>query len=91
MARTNVADESGVRVMADRCSTCIFRPGNLMDLQAGRVKDMLATIEQTQGCIPCHQTLDDEKQAVCRGQYEALRTQPLQLAERMGMIVEWPP
>lgn len=85
----NVADETGVRVMAERCSTCIFRPGNLMHLQSGRVKDMMETVRATEGCIPCHQTLGDEKQAVCRGQFEAAKTQPLQIAERLGYIVDW--
>lgn len=87
----NVADENGVRVMAERCATCIFRPGNLMELRSGRQKDMLDEIKRIDGCILCHEMLDDEIQAVCRGQFEALKTQPLQVAERMGKIVEWTP
>lgn len=87
MSRHNIADETGVRVMAERCSTCIFRPGNLMHLQPGRVKEMVAKVRATEGCIPCHKTLGDEKQAVCRGQFDVAKTQPLQVAERLGMIV----
>lgn len=73
--------------MAERCPTCIFAPGNRMHLQPGRVKGMLAEVERHQSCIPCHETLDDEQQAVCRGQFDTLKTQPLQIAERLGAIV----
>jgi hypothetical protein len=59
-----------------------------MELRSGRQKDMLDEIKRIEGCIPCHETLDDEIQAVCRGQFEALKTGPLQVAERMNMIVE---
>jgi hypothetical protein len=85
--RFRVADESGVRVMAERCSTCIFHPGNRMHLQPGRVRQMLADVRRKDGCIPCHETLDDDVQAVCRGQYDVLQTAPLQIAERLGYIV----
>ena len=75
--------------MAERCPTCIFRPGNQMHLRPGRQRDMLAEVRRNDSCIPCHETLEDELQAVCRGQYEVFQTQPLQIAERLGMIVEW--
>jgi hypothetical protein len=87
VSRVNVADETGVRVMAERCLTCIFHPGNLMDLRSGRVKGMLAEVRRTEGCIPCHETLDDDMQAVCFGQFSVLKTQPLQIAERLDRIV----
>lgn len=89
--RHNVADESGVRVMAEKCPTCIFRPGNPMGLHRGRVGEMLAQVRKNDSCISCHETLDDEKQAVCRGQFDVLKTQPLQIAERLDMIVWHPP
>ena len=85
--RHNVADETGVRVMAERCSTCIFHPGNRMHLKPGRVREMLMHVRRHESCIPCHETLDDEKQAVCRGQFDALKTAPLQIAERLGVII----
>ena len=37
---TPVYDKAGLHVMAEPCSTCIFKPGNLMRLSKGRVKDM---------------------------------------------------
>ena len=85
----NVADHTGVRVMAERCPTCIFWPGNLMHLQPGRVREMLAEARAADSCIVCHSTMDAEHQAVCRGQYDVLQTQPLQVAERLGYIVWW--
>lgn len=73
--------------MEERCPTCIFRPGNKMGLRPGRRKEMLAEARRNEGCIPCHETYDDKVQAVCRGQFDALKTQPLQIAERLDMIV----
>lgn len=83
-----VFSDGVVRVKAERCSTCIFRPGNLMHLQPGRVREMVAKVKRDESCIPCHDTFDDEKQAVCRGQFDAAPTAPLQIAERLGLI-EW--
>jgi hypothetical protein len=87
MTRYRIADEAGVRVMAERCPTCIFRPGNLMHLQPGRVRDMVAEVKRREGCIPCHATFDDDVQAICRGQFDTVKTQPIQVAERLGLIV----
>lgn len=75
--------------MAERCPTCIFRPGNLMHLQSGRVKDMLDKTRRADSCIPCHESMEDDLQAVCRGQFDVLKTTPLQLAERLGCVVWW--
>lgn len=74
--------------MRERCSTCIFRPGNRMQLQPGRVRGMVAEVKRNEGCIPCHKTLDLPEQAVCRGQFDTAKTQPLQIAERLDLI-EW--
>lgn len=70
---TPVFDENTyrVRLMAQRCATCIFRPGNRMHLQPGRVKDMVETCIAKEGHVVCHDTLrhaDTELPgAVCRG------------------------
>jgi hypothetical protein len=73
--------------MAERCGSCIFRPGNRMSLRPGRVRDMLREVKVNDGCIPCHETTDNEKQAVCRGQFDTYKSAPLQIAERLGKIV----
>lgn len=75
-----------VHVQRRMCSTCIGRPGNLMQLEPGRVEGMIEAVERDQSCIPCHKTLGEPVQAVCRWQYDEHRTQPLQVAQRMGCI-----
>src|SRR6185437_6758472 len=45
------------RLLAEMCSTCVFRPGNLMRLRPGRLKDLIRqnTGPEAQG-LHCHQT-----------------------------------
>lgn len=76
-----------VHVKRAMCATCIFRPGNLMDLRPGRVEQMVRDATRAESCIPCHDTLDGP-QAVCRGFYDRHTTGPLQVAQRLGYI-EW--
>ena len=37
----NTYNNGKVHVCEKKCSTCIFRPGNLMNLNPGRAKEML--------------------------------------------------
>lgn len=60
-----------------------------MSLRRGVVKSMLEEVRQIDGYIPCHETLDDEIQAVCRGQFETAKTSILQVAERLGAVIDW--
>jgi hypothetical protein len=76
-----------VHVCAERCATCIFRPGNRMQLQRGRVRQMVDEAKANESAITCHATLTGE-QAVCRGFFELHPTQPLQIAEWLG-IINW--
>jgi hypothetical protein len=59
-----------VHVCAERCSTCIFRPGNLMMLEEGRVEGMVEECLAGDKVIPCHKTLSGDHQAVCRGFFD---------------------
>lgn len=68
--RTDVFRDGKVHVQKRKCSTCIFRPGNLMQLEEGRVDQMVADCQRDQGVIPCHKNLDHAGQAVCRGFYD---------------------
>lgn len=90
MTKHRLVDDDGVRVCGERCPTCIFRPGNLMYLKPGRVKEMVteATADGESGSIVCHDTLDDPKQAICRGFWDSYqdRVQLLQVAGRMGFV-----
>ncbi len=77
-----------VYVMARLCDTCIFRPGNLMQLEPGRVESIVAECEKHQACIPCHKTTfaQTKGEAVCRGFFELHATAPLQIADRLGYV-----
>lgn len=61
-----------------------------MHLQRGRVKDMIESAKANEGVIVCHDTLMDDKQAVCKGFAETQHTPGLlQVAQRLGYIVEY--
>lgn len=71
--QTDVADPADrrVRICAERCNTCVFRPGNLMRLERNRVRDMVRAAAATNGHITCHKTLNGNPDglpgAVCQG------------------------
>ena len=79
-----------VHVLAERCSTCVFHPGNRMQLEPGRLAELVKSNLEAQSALTCHSTLyrDDVPPAVCNGFYEAYArlTQPLWLAQRMDLI-----
>lgn len=74
-----------IHVCNTMCKTCIFRPGNLMRLEPGRVEQMVADATREESCIPCHNTLDGQ-QAICRGFYDRHATVPVRLAQLMGLL-----
>lgn len=74
----------GLHVCRERCSTCIFRPGNLMQLRPGRVRSMIDESLAGDGAISCHKTLDGQ-QAVCRGFYDLHARDTLIC--RLGVVV----
>lgn len=75
-----------VHVLASQCRTCIFRSGNLMKLEPGRVKEMFSHCVQADVIIPCHDYMDTTEPVVCRGLFNTGEVGILQLAERMGVI-----
>lgn len=84
-------DRAGFYVMRDNCSTCIFRPGNLMNLNEGRLKELTDSTDRDDTNVICHQTLDDEVGAVCKGSADRRPGQALQIAQRLGLVVEREP
>jgi hypothetical protein len=82
-----------VHVLSRMCETCIFRPGNKMHLHPGRVAEMVAEATANESCIHCHSTLYDPtvRPSVCKGFYDRHATAPLQIAERLGLLVEVDP
>ena len=79
------------RVLSDQCSTCIGRPGNLMKLNPGRVKQMVEDAVNSGGGIICHQTLSygdhpDFGGAMCHWFYASFGhlSNGVRIAERLG-------
>lgn len=89
VSRHRIFDEQGVRVMEAMCPTCVFRPGNVMKLAPGRLAGMIEDAKRDESTIVCHDTLDDQYQAACRGFFDRHATQALQIAERLGYILWW--
>lgn len=83
-----------VHVLAERCSTCVFRAGNLMQLNAGRLKELVTANAEAESALTCHETLPgwgDAEPAVCRGYFDTHPTLPLRLAEAINVIAYDPP
>jgi hypothetical protein len=83
------------RVLNAQCATCIYRPGNLMRLSPGRLRQMTqdALREGSQGII-CHSTLPygdhpESGPAICGGFWElhGHRNNFLRVMGRIGGIV----
>jgi hypothetical protein len=93
----NVLGPDGPRLLAEKCSTCIFRSGNPMRLREGRVRGMVSDALRGGGFITCHKTLPygdypDCGPAICRGFYDAHghRSNILRIYDRLGGFVEVP-
>lgn len=87
-----------VHVLSEKCATCIFRPGNLMRLVPGRVKQMVETSIADDSAITCHSTLpsvakEEGQEAICRGYWDSYGEQvlPIRLAQAMDMVTEVEP
>ena len=73
-----------------KCSTCIFRPGNLMHLREGSKQSVVDDNVRQDSALTCHQTLPGgtHRPAVCRGFYDVHKqdTMPLRLATLMDLL-----
>lgn len=71
VGQTPVADDDTgrVRVMADQCATCDFRPGNRGNLAPGQLARLVRDCVADEGHIVCHETGQDSNLpgAVCAG------------------------
>lgn len=76
-----------VHILAEQCSTCVFRPGNLMHLSKERMRELIE--DNQESALTCHATLyrDDVAPAVCRGFADRYDTLPLVLAHATGIVV----
>jgi hypothetical protein len=90
-----------MRILTEQCATCIFRPGNLMNLREGRVREMVNEVRTQDSYIPCHETMeyDDSDEdgyahgvtddsPVCRGFYDRYPGvgQMIRISERLNMV-----
>ena len=82
--RFNIYRDGKIHVCKRQCETCIFRP-NGFHLAPGRLQEMVKGAVKTETSIICHDTLDGDN-AVCAGFFARYPTQPLQVAERLGLI-----
>jgi hypothetical protein len=91
------AELGGVRLLARQCSTCVFRPGNLMHLKPGRLKALVEENRRRDSYLVCHQTLRDGEhpkagEALCRGFYDLPDpTTFIQIMSRLGAFREVEP
>jgi hypothetical protein len=75
-----------LRIKRERCSTCIFRPGNLMELREGRLQDMTDATDATDSNVICHQTIATEAGALCAGSVERRAGQQVRIFGRLNSI-----
>lgn len=82
----NVYRDGVIHVCDRLCDTCIYRPDtHLADVRERMERESI----ENQTAIVCHSTIygaNGNMNAVCRGFYERHKTDPLQLAERLGCI-----
>ena len=96
MTRQPPYRDGRLHVMADRCSSCVFRPGNPMRLEEGRLADLVEANVARGAALICHQTTyeqDERGEAVCRGFADAYADDvpALRFAEEWGLVTEQEP
>jgi hypothetical protein len=79
-------------VMKERCSTCIFRPGNLMNLAEGRLEQLVAETDAKDENVRCHQS-DGlvgklRCEAWCRGSVDRRPGDAVRLMRELGILQE---
>lgn len=85
-----------VRVLSEKCATCLLRPGSGHDPET--IRTVIRANLEAGGALTCHETLPygpypEFGEAVCRGFYESYRdqSQALQIAERLIGFTEVEP
>lgn len=91
----SILGPNGPRLLAERCETCIFRPGNLMRLRPGRVREMVTGALDAGTFITCHSTLyrTGVGPAICRGFFDLYghSSNLIRIYGRIGGFDEIPP
>lgn len=86
-----------VHVRTEKCSTCVFHPGNRMRLPPGRLKDIVDHNVAHEAALVCHETLaygpkPELGEAICRGYFDGpgADTLPMRMAVAMQIVEEVP-
>ena len=83
------------RRLAQECATCIFRPGNLMHLSPGQLRQLVTDARNDGGYIICHSTLPyagaTTAPAICRGFADRYTTWQLRTMEQLWGFVDVEP
>lgn len=84
------------RLLSRQCDTCVFRPGNRMDLRPGRLRDLVRNNLAAGAFLICHDTLPygphpDADQAMCRGYWDRYRARTAlgQVMDRLSGGQQW--
>lgn len=85
----DVVGPTGVQVARPEDARRASLTHDPMQLRAGRLKDMVESVERSDTYVVCHKTLDQPANAaVCRGSWDTVYTTPVQIAGRLGFIEE---
>lgn len=94
---TQVWRDGRLHVCREMCSTCVFRPGNLMSLDPGALRSIIEGNLANGAALTCHQTLPyapgGGKGLICRGFFDRYKTKvaALGLGEALDVIEEGDP
>jgi hypothetical protein len=82
-------------VMPEQCKTCIFRPGNLMHLEDGRLEEMCAITDTKDDNVICHQSEglmgNIRCKAWCKGSVDRRPGFAVRFMQQHGLLQELPP
>jgi hypothetical protein len=93
-----IGADGKVRVLSRQCDTCLFRPGNLCHLPAGRFEEVITGNLRAEALMTCHETLPYGQYprfgpAVCAGYWARYSRAVIcgRLARMIGVIRVPPP
>lgn len=91
MTRRPPYRDGRLHVMAEKCSDCVFRTGNPMRLQPGRLRSLVEDNLAADAALTCHQTTygqDERGEAICAGFDAAYGSEVtgLRAAHVMGLV-----
>lgn len=83
-------------LLTRKCSSCIYRPGNQMHLENGRVEEMTQRSRDQDANVICHQSKDMTGEltvnAWCAGSIEEVgHGQMIRIMNRLGLMPEMEP